>query len=116
MIKSKKTLRLRDKMQADVKHSKQSTLGDLLQARKTELDKTMPSGKKKQIEITEITASAREHELVLKVAFKLTPSRTAFSRVTADCSLTNRRLTPCVCVSFRGRLQQTNQNFRQRLT
>ena len=39
---------------------------------------------KKQIEITEITASTQEDELALNVGFRLLPSRTAFSKVASD--------------------------------
>ena len=69
-------------MRAEVKHSKQSTLDNTSEMRKTEPAKTpLPN---RQIEITEITTSSREGELILKAAFKLVPSRIAFSRVTAE--------------------------------
>jgi hypothetical protein len=84
MGKSTKTQRLRERMRAEVKHSKQTTLGTLPEPRKAEPTKTGAPAQKKQIEITEIGTSTREDELVLKVGFKLLPSRTAFSRVTAD--------------------------------
>jgi len=79
MARSTKTQRLREKVQAEVRRSKQSTLLDSPEPPKAEAPR-----QKKQIEITEMTVSTREDELELKVGFKLMPSRTAFSRVTAD--------------------------------
>ncbi len=71
-------------MQTDIKYSKQTTLGSRPEARKDAPSKTVVPEQKKQIEITQVTTSTREDELVLKVSFKLTPSRTAFSRLTSD--------------------------------
>ncbi len=71
-------------MQTDIKYSKQTTLGSQPEAQKDAPSKTVVPEQKKQIEITQITTSTREDELVLKVSFKLTPSRTAFSRLTSD--------------------------------
>ncbi len=84
MGKSTKTQRLRERMRADVKHSKQTTLGSLPEAQKEEPAKTELPQPEKKIEITEINASAREDELALKVGFKLMPSRKAFFRVSSD--------------------------------
>lgn len=84
MVKSTKSQRMREKIRADIKRSKQTTLGNMLEANKTEPAITAAPGQKKQIEIAEIDTSTREDELVLKVGFRLLPSRTAFSRVTSD--------------------------------
>ena len=84
MVRSTKTQRLREKMRADVRHSKQTTLGTIPQIHKAQPAKSAVPEKKKQIEITEISANTREDELVLKIGFRLLPSRTAFSRVTSD--------------------------------
>ena len=84
MGKSTKTQRLRERMRADVKHAKQTTLGILPEAQKEEPAKKELPQPEKKIEITEINASAREDELALKVGFKLVPSRTAFFRVSSD--------------------------------
>jgi hypothetical protein len=84
MVKSTKTQRLREKIRADVKHSKQTTLDTQPEPHKTEPAKAVVPEQKKQIEITEISTTTREDELVLKVGFRLLPSRTAFSRVTSD--------------------------------
>jgi hypothetical protein len=48
--------------------------------------------KKKQIEITEISTNTREDELVLKIGFKLLPSRTAFSKLTLDLYFDQRKI------------------------
>ena len=84
MAKSTKTQRLREKVRADVKHSKQTTLSSLPDPCKKELGKAILSVQKKQIEITDINISIREDELAFKVGFRLLPSRTAFCRVTSD--------------------------------
>ena len=78
-----KTQRLREKIRSEVKYSKQTTLG-MQQEPQKEPAKESVLERKKQIEITEVCPSIRENELVLKVAFKLLPSRTSFSRVTSD--------------------------------
>lgn len=84
MVKQTKCQRLRQKMRTDIKYLKQTTLGSVQEARKTEASKTMVPEQKKQIEITEITISTREDELALKVGFRLMPSRTVYSRVKSD--------------------------------
>jgi hypothetical protein len=84
MVKSTKTQRLREKVRAEVKHSKQTTLGSLPKPSEEMPAKAAVPELKKEIEITEICTSARENELVLKICFKMLPSRTVFSRVTSD--------------------------------
>ena len=79
MVRSIKSQRIREKVQADIRRSKQSTLLDPPKPPKAEAPR-----QKKQIDITEMAASMREDELELKVGFRLRPSRTAFSRMTAD--------------------------------
>lgn len=81
MVKQSKSQRLRDKIRADIKHSKQTTLGSLPEPKKAESPKPVIQ---RQIEIADVYTSTREDELTLKVGFKLFPSRTHFSRVTAD--------------------------------
>jgi hypothetical protein len=84
MVKQSKSQRLREKMQTDVKYSKQTTLGGASEKSKAESVKAVMKKIEKCIEIGEISTSAREDELVLKVTFSLVPSRTFFSRVTSD--------------------------------
>ena len=84
MVKSTKTLRLRERMRADIKHSKQTTLGNLPEHHIDESAKAAVPEQRKHIEIMDISTSTREDELILKIGFKLLPSRTAFSRVTSD--------------------------------
>ncbi len=85
MGKSTKTQRIRERMQADVKHSKQTLLGQPNLPVKEPSKATLVEPKiQKLIQVTEVDASTREDELALKIGFKLLPSRTAFSRVTAD--------------------------------
>jgi hypothetical protein len=84
MVKSNKTQRLREKIRADVKHSKQTTLDTQPETHKAESVTVAVPKQKKQIEITGISTTSREDELVLTIGFRLLPSRTAFSTVTSD--------------------------------
>jgi len=79
-------------MRAEVKGSKQTTLGNITEIQKNKPEKSAVPSPKKQIEITEIATSPKEDELILEVAFKLVPSRTAFSRVTADLYFDEQRI------------------------
>ena len=77
---STKTQRLRDRVRAEVKNSKQTTLGDLSEEPKAKPTNATAPAPKKQIEITEISTSTREDELALKAGFRLLPSKTPFQR------------------------------------
>lgn len=84
MVRSTKSQRMRDKIQTDIKRSKQTTLEDMLDGHKAEATPTVATKQKKQIEIAEICTSVREDELTLKVVFRLLPSRASFSRVNSE--------------------------------
>jgi hypothetical protein len=49
-----------------------------------EISKPIGSEQKKQIEITKIDTVAREDELVIKIEFRLLPSKTVFSKITSE--------------------------------
>ena len=72
------------KMPKSLKTSKQLTLDSLSAAPKNEPVKTNAKIQEKRIVITEIGTVTKEDELALKIAFKLLPSKTAFSKVKAD--------------------------------
>lgn len=93
MSKSAKTQRLREKMRAAVKQSKQSTLDNLPEAPKKESAKAVMHRQKKQIEITDIGSITKEDELDLKVEFKLLPSKASFSKIGADLFFDGQRLS-----------------------
>ena len=84
MVKQTKSQRLREKMQTDIKYSKQTKLGDLPEPREVEPPRAMMKELKKRIEIAAISYFAREDELELRVEFRLFPNRTFFSSVTSD--------------------------------
>lgn len=84
MVRQTKSQRLREKVQVDIKYSKQTKLGDLPALRKTETSTAIMKELKKEITITGISHSAREEELELRVGFGLFPNRTFFSNVNAD--------------------------------
>ncbi len=108
---STKTQRLRDRVRAEVKHAKQTALGDLPEKPKAELVKAEAPAPKKQIEITEISTSTREDELVLKICFKLMPTRTAFSRVTADLYFDEQKIDSLRLRVLQGPLATANSEF-----
>ena len=78
-----KTQRLREKMLAEVKHSKQTTL-DSLPASQQKSPQAIESSSKKQIIITEIGTETAEDELTVKIVFRLLPSKASFSKITLD--------------------------------
>jgi hypothetical protein len=92
MGKSTKTQRLRDKMRAAVKQSKQTTLESLWELPQKESAKAVESEQKKQIIISEIDIVTKEDELALKVEFRLLPSKTAFSKIRSDLFFNGQKL------------------------
>jgi hypothetical protein len=111
MVKQTKSQRLREKIQTDIKYSKQTTLGNHPEAHKTEPAKAAAPEQKKQIEITEINTSIREDELVLKVVFRLLPSRTAFSRVTSDLFFDEQKIDSLRLRILQGPLATDDSEF-----
>jgi hypothetical protein len=99
MGKSTKTQRLREKMRAAAKQSKQTTLDSLPKVPKKEYAKTAEPRREKQIIITEIDTVTKEDELALKVEFRLLPSKTAFSKINADLYFDAQKLKS-VCISI----------------
>ncbi|MGA2681573.1 MAG: hypothetical protein ABSF44_07215 [Candidatus Bathyarchaeia archaeon] len=92
MVKSTKTQRLREKMLASLKESKQKTLDNLPVVPQEENAKTVKSAQKKQIVITEIDTVTKEDELHLKVGFKLIPSKADFSKLISDLFFDEQKL------------------------
>jgi len=84
MVKSIKTHRLREKMEASVKQSEQSKLDTITDVPKKESPQSIGLENKKRILITEIETAKKEDELALKIGFKLLPSRAAFSRIATE--------------------------------
>jgi hypothetical protein len=111
MVKQTKSQRLREKMQIDIKHSKQTTLGSLPEARKVVPLKKPAPEQKRQIEIFEITTSTREEELALKVGFRLRPSRNVFSRVTSDLFFDEQKIESLHLRILQGPLATDDSEF-----
>ena len=84
MGKSNKNQHMREKIQADVRQSKQATFESLPNTPQTAPDKIAEPEQKKQIVITEIRSVIKEDELKLKVDFRLLPSKNAFSKIRSD--------------------------------
>jgi len=83
MNRSSKKDRLREKTRVDIEQSKQTTFNNLPQKPDKETIKPTLQNQK-QIEIVEVNTETREDELKLKVWFRLHPSKTAFSKITAE--------------------------------
>ena len=111
MVRSTKTQRLREKMRIDIKRSKQTTLGNTAEPMKKEFAKPDVPELKKQIEITEISTSVREDELVLKVGFNLAPSRASFSRVTSDLYFDEQKIDSLRLLILQGPLATNDSEF-----
>ena len=92
------------------KPAKQLTL-DKLPAANAKHANPKPA-QEKQIIITQIESTTRDDELALKIAFKLQPSRLAFSKVKAGLWFDNIQISSVLIRVLQGPLQQTNQNTR----
>ncbi len=109
MGKSTKSKRLREKRQVVVKQFKQTTLDSLPKMPKKEC--RVESAPEKQIAITEISTLTREDELVLKVGFKLFPSNTIFSKITADLYFDEHKIESLHIRILQGPLATDNLEF-----
>ena len=83
MNRSSKKDRLRERTRVDIEQSKQTTFDNLPETPEKETVKP-PAHAQKQIEIVEVNTETREDELKLKIWFRLHPSKTAFSKITAE--------------------------------
>jgi hypothetical protein len=92
MGKSTKTRRLREKMRAAAKQSKQTKLDSTPEVPRKAPVKVAKSTLQRQIMITEIGTVTKEDELILKVDFKLLPSKKAFSKIKLDLHFDKQKL------------------------
>ena len=111
MVKQNKSRRLREKMRDDIMRSKQSTLGTFSATRTTEPSKPVAPEPKKQIEITDIGSSIAEDELILRIGFRLVPSRTRFSRITSDLFFDGQRVETLHLRVLQGPLATDESEF-----
>ena len=84
VVKFSKTEHPSGKIRDADKQFKQTTLDSLLDVSQKEISKPIGSEQKKQIEITKIDTVAREDELIIKIEFRLLPSKTVFSKITSE--------------------------------
>ena len=115
MVKSSKNQRLREKMRAAAKQSKQKTLDNLPEAPKEKPPQPIQSKQEKQITITEISTVAREEELALKVGFRLLPSRIVFSEIKADLFFDAKKASTAHLKVLMGPLAADNFEFKSTL-
>ena len=99
MGKSTKTQHLREKTRASVKQSKQKTLDNLPAVSQKEPAKTVAPEQRKQIIITGIGTVTKEDELALEVGFRLSPSKSACSKITSDLYFDQQKLRSA-CISI----------------
>jgi hypothetical protein len=102
MVRSTKNDRLREKIRSDIKYSKQTTLENIAETPKPATPAI--SEQKKQIEILDVGTHFQEDVLVLKIAFKLLPSRTAFSHVTSDLYFDEQKIESLIFSILQGAL------------
>lgn len=92
------------KMPPDPKNTKQYTLDNLPVPRaKDAIDIIKPS-QEKQITITQIEPAIKEDELALKIAFRLMPSKAAFSRLKSDLWFNKEQISSVVIKVLQGPL------------
>jgi hypothetical protein len=111
MVKSTKTQCLRERMHADIKRCKQTTLSNLAEDQKTKTPIVTAPEQKKQIEIIEIDTSTRENELSLKIGFRLLPSRTAFSKVTSELYFDKQKINSLCLRVLQGPLATNESEY-----
>lgn len=111
MVRSTKSQRLREKMRTDIRYSKQTTLGDTPEMHKVQPAKQAAPKPPKRIEVTDVNTSTREDELVLKVAFRLLPSRNAFSKLTADLYFDDQKIESLRLRVLQGPLATDDSEF-----
>lgn len=109
---SDRTERLREKLREATKQSKQTTLDRGLKLPRNEQAEAVDSERKKQIMITEIDIGAGEDELRLKVAFRLMPSKSAFSRLKAELFFNSQALKTLNLRVLQGALASDESEFR----
>jgi hypothetical protein len=83
-INKSKTRHPRETMHEAATQPKQTTLDDPRYTPQKEPTKETDSDCKKQIAITKIDTATKEEELSFKIQFRLFPSRTYFSKITAE--------------------------------
>ena len=98
-------------MTKNSKATKQLTLDNIPKtAAKQANDSTKPI-QQKQIIITQIDTATKEDELTLKIAFKLIPSKTAFSKVKSDLWFDNQQITSITLRVLQGPLATEESEF-----
>jgi len=111
MGKSTKTQRLREKAQAEVKHSKQTFLGSQSEHAEGSAVKDFMPPQNKKIEITELSTLICEDQLIFKVGFRLLPSRRAFSRLTAELFFDGQKIDSLSLRVLQGPLAMDESEF-----
>jgi len=91
-------------MPKNFKTKKQLTLDNLPNTAAKQASDTTKLIQEKQIIITQLDVATREDELALKIAFKLIPSKTAFSKVKSDLWFDNQQITSIIIRVLQGPL------------
>jgi hypothetical protein len=93
MAKSNENPHFKEKMRMAAKQSRQKTLDNVTEQSKKEPPQPTEPKLKRHILITDISTATKEDELTLKIEFKLFPSRTSFSKMTADLFFDTKKIS-----------------------
>jgi hypothetical protein len=98
-------------MTKNSKATKQLTLDNIPKTATKQANNNTKTIQQKQIIITQIDTATKEDELALKIAFKLIPSKTAFSKVQADLLFDNQQITSITIRVLQGPLATDESEF-----
>jgi hypothetical protein len=101
----------REQMPKTPKATKQLTLDNIPKTTAKQANDSTKPIQQKQIIITQIDTETKEDELALKIAFKLFPSKTAFSKVKSDLWFDNQQITSITIRVLQGPLATDESEF-----
>jgi hypothetical protein len=101
----------REQMPKTPKATKQLTLDNIPKTTAKQANNITKPIQQKQIIITQIDAETKEDELALKIAFKLFPSKTTFSKVQSDLGFDNQQITSVTIRVLQGPLATEESEF-----
>jgi hypothetical protein len=98
-------------MRAAIEQSEQKTLDNLPEVPKKKFVRVVAQEPKKQIVITDIDSVTKEDELVVRVGFRLLPSKTVFSKLTAELYFDDQKLSTLQFSILQGPLATDDSEF-----
>jgi hypothetical protein len=98
-------------MPKNPKATKQLTLDNIPKTTAKQANDSTKPIQQKQIIITQIDTATKEDDLALKIAFKLFPSKTAFSKVQSELWFDNQQITSVTIRVLQGPLATEESEF-----